>query len=107
MPDMNKYSALVELRNDLETSVTSVIFLSGTASRANLRKGMELGAYDYITNPYTVEELLAAIRTRLGHWQAIKDPKNTGDNFSERVDEPQIRGWAMGDAPANLVPSDT
>ena len=72
MPDMNGYGALAALRDDPETSDIPVIFLTAAASRADMRKGMELGADDYITKPYTVEELLAAVRTRLERQETIK-----------------------------------
>ncbi len=72
MPDMNGYGALAALRDDPNTSDIPVIFLTAAASRADLRKGMELGADDYITKPYTVEELLAAVRTRLERQETIK-----------------------------------
>lgn len=72
MPDMNGYGALAALRDDPETADIPVIFLTAAASRADMRKGMELGADDYITKPYTVEELLAALRTRLERQQTIK-----------------------------------
>ncbi|MDP6588238.1 MAG: response regulator [Alphaproteobacteria bacterium] len=78
MPDLNGYSALEALREDPETSVIPVIFLTAAASRADMRKGMELGADDYITKPYTVEELLAAVRTRLERQEIIKGGGESG-----------------------------
>jgi DNA-binding response OmpR family regulator len=78
MPDMNGYSALAALRDDPETAIIPVIFLTAAASRADMRKGMELGADDYITKPYTVEELLAAVRTRLERQQSIKGGNGAG-----------------------------
>ncbi len=88
MPDMNGYGALAALRDDPDTSVIPVIFLTAAASRADMRKGMELGADDYITKPYTVEELLAAVRTRLERQQAIKGRKDAGENSTETVGGP-------------------
>ena len=88
MPDMNGYGALAALRDDPGTSVIPVIFLTAAASRADMRKGMELGADDYITKPYTVEELLAAVRTRLERQQAIKGRKSAGDTPMQSVSGP-------------------
>ena len=85
MPDMNGYSALEALREDPETSVIPVIFLTAAASRADMRKGMELGADDYITKPYTVEELLAAVRTRLERQEIIKSAGEADGKSSEDV----------------------
>jgi DNA-binding response OmpR family regulator len=72
MPDLNGYGALRELRADPTTAAIPIIFLTAAASRADMRKGMELGADDYITKPYTVEELLAAVRTRLSRQRTIR-----------------------------------
>ena len=72
MPDLNGYGALRELRADPDTAAIPIIFLTAAASRADMRKGMELGADDYITKPYTVEELLAAVRTRLARQHTIQ-----------------------------------
>ncbi len=87
MPDLNGYSALEALRKDPDTSVIPVIFLTAAASRAEMRKGMELGADDYITKPYTVVELLAAVRTRLERQETIKVAGAAGDESSEGVAE--------------------
>jgi DNA-binding response OmpR family regulator len=83
MPDMNGYSALAALRDDPITSDIPVIFLTVAASRADMRKGMELGADDYITKPYTVEELLAAVRTRLERQETIKRASSSDVESSE------------------------
>jgi DNA-binding response OmpR family regulator len=48
-----------------------------------MRKGMELGADDYITKPYTVEELLAAVRTRLERQETIKRASSSDVGSSE------------------------
>ncbi|SVD66225.1 uncharacterized protein METZ01_LOCUS419079 [marine metagenome] len=51
MPDMNGCCALAALRDNPDTSVIPVIFLTGAASRADMRKGMEMGTDNYITKP--------------------------------------------------------
>ncbi|MBD2502631.1 response regulator transcription factor [Anabaena azotica] len=65
MPDMDGYSVLDTLRQDPLTTIIPFIFLTGNNDKASLRKGMELGADDYITKPSTIEEILKAIATRL------------------------------------------
>lgn len=73
MPRMNGYGALSALRANEKTAAIPVIFLTAAASRADQRKGMELGADDYITKPYTVDELLSAVRTRLERQSTIRN----------------------------------
>jgi two-component system, OmpR family, alkaline phosphatase synthesis response regulator PhoP len=65
MPDFDGYSVLSELRQNEETATIPFIFLTGRSERAEVRFGMELGADDYLTKPFTNEELVRAIRSCL------------------------------------------
>ena len=65
MPDMDGYAVLSVLRQEPITAIIPFIFLTGSNTTEDLRKGMELGADDYLTKPCTVEQLLRAIATRL------------------------------------------
>jgi len=65
MPDIDGYSVLTTLRQDPLTAIIPLIFLSGSSTKADVRKAMELGADDYLTKPSTLDELLRAIATQL------------------------------------------
>ncbi|NDJ23343.1 response regulator [Nostoc sp. B(2019)] len=65
MPDMDGYGVLTTLRQDPVTAIIPFIFLTGSNTQAAVRKGMELGADDYLTKPSTIEDLLRAIAVRL------------------------------------------
>jgi YesN/AraC family two-component response regulator len=65
MPDMDGYSVLSALRKSRQTALIPLIFLTAKVTMADLRRGMELGADDYLTKPCTVEQFLAAINSRL------------------------------------------
>lgn len=65
MPDMDGYSVLNAMRQDPVTAIIPFIFLTGSNHQTDIRKGMELGADDYLTKPSTLEELLKAIAIRL------------------------------------------
>ncbi|BAY14550.1 putative diguanylate phosphodiesterase [Anabaenopsis circularis NIES-21] len=65
MPDLDGYGVLKALRKDPETDSIPVIMLTAKVERGDLRQGMELGADDYITKPFSPEELLKAIEMRL------------------------------------------
>ncbi|BAZ48433.1 AraC family two component transcriptional regulator [Nostoc sp. NIES-4103] len=65
MPKMDGYSVLTALRQNPLTAIIPFIFLTGSDTRASVRKGMDLGADDYVTKPSTLEELLRAIASRL------------------------------------------
>jgi signal transduction histidine kinase len=70
MPEMDGYGVLERLRRDPQTATIPFIFLSACAAKADMRQGMELGADDYLTKPYSREELVGAIASRLAK-QAI------------------------------------
>ncbi len=61
MPMMDGFEMLAALRELPELSTTAVIMLTAADDRTNMRKGMRLGADDYLTKPFKREELLEAI----------------------------------------------
>jgi signal transduction histidine kinase len=65
MPEMDGYRVLLELRTHPTTALIPFIFLTARAGRDDARYGMELGADDYITKPFTYNELLGAVTSRL------------------------------------------
>jgi len=65
MPNMDGYATLTALREEDSTATIPFIFLSGATDKINMRRGMELGADDYLTKPFTHKELLAAVNARL------------------------------------------
>jgi two-component system, OmpR family, alkaline phosphatase synthesis response regulator PhoP len=64
MPQMDGYEVLMNLRQSDVTATIPVIFLTAKAERADFRRGMELGADDYVTKPFTLTEILEAIASR-------------------------------------------
>jgi DNA-binding response OmpR family regulator len=65
MPRLDGFGVLKELRQLPATGSIPFIFLTAKADRTDLRHGMESGADDYLTKPFTLEELLNAIAVRL------------------------------------------
>jgi DNA-binding response OmpR family regulator len=65
MPKIDGYKVLTPLRQNSSTEAIPFIFLTAKATKDDLRQGMELGADDYLTKPFTANELLRAISTRL------------------------------------------
>lgn len=66
MPEMNGYEVLAEMRSHPTLSLTPFIFLTARTERRDMRRGMSLGADDYLTKPFTVDELLQSVNARLG-----------------------------------------
>lgn len=65
MPELDGYGVLHLLKNKPETENIPFIFLTAKTERGDFRKGMEMGADDYITKPFDDIELLKAIEIRL------------------------------------------
>ena len=71
MPQVSGYEVLRELRLDPTTSTIPIIFLTALTEHDDMRKGMELGADDYLTKPFTAKELLNAVSAQLKKQQAV------------------------------------
>ncbi|MBE9011149.1 diguanylate cyclase, partial [Pseudanabaenaceae cyanobacterium LEGE 13415] len=65
MPELDGYGVLESLRSTPQTSTIPVIFLTAKSDQSDLRRGMNLGADDYLVKPCTVNELIGAISSRL------------------------------------------
>ena len=93
MPELDGYGVLHLLRKNDETQNIPFIFLTAKTERSDFRKGMEMGADDYVTKPFDDIELLNAVEVRLkkldilGHkyasspqglTQFLKDVQNAG-----------------------------
>jgi CRP-like cAMP-binding protein len=93
MPELDGYGVLHLLRKNEDTERIPFVFLTAKTERSDFRKGMEMGADDYITKPFEDIELLNAIEIRLkkaaildnkyapsqqGISQFIKDVKSSG-----------------------------
>ncbi len=71
MPEVDGYGVLEALSYDRKTSQIPFIFLSAKTEHKEIRKGMDMGADDYLTKPFEEEELLSAIESRLAKAQII------------------------------------
>lgn len=65
MSGLDGYAVLAALRQDPLSATIPVIFLTGIGESTALRKGMELGADDYLTKPFSAERLVRAVAARL------------------------------------------
>ena len=65
MPELDGYGVLHLLSKTPQTSAIPFIFITAKSERIDYRKGMEMGADDYLTKPFDDMELMTAIETRL------------------------------------------
>ncbi|MTI21769.1 response regulator [Fulvivirga sp. RKSG066] len=72
MPELDGYGVLHILSKKESTASIPFIFLTAKAERADMRKGMILGADDYLTKPFDDTELLDAIEARLKKNDLVK-----------------------------------
>jgi CheY-like chemotaxis protein/CRP-like cAMP-binding protein len=72
MPKLDGYGVLHMLSNDPRTATIPFIFITARHERTDRRKGMEMGADDYIGKPFEDTELIQAVETRLRK-QAIRE----------------------------------
>jgi len=75
MPMLDGYDVLEGLTKHKKTKFIPFIFLSAKTERKDIRKGMNLGADDYITKPFEEEELLTAIESRLAKTAILKEKR--------------------------------
>lgn len=109
MPELDGYGVLRILSGNPKTKYIPFVFLTAKAERDDFRKGMNLGADDYITKPFDDSELLAAIEMRLKKHEQLQ-PKNItatsafvdeaeGRNaLSTLAEEQEVRNYHKKDA---------
>ncbi|NLG07722.1 MAG: response regulator [Deinococcales bacterium] len=74
MPSMNGFEFYASVREIAELRGVPFLFLTALEDRASMRKGMTLGADDYLTKPVQREELLAAVEVRLRRVAELRKP---------------------------------
>ncbi|TXD52652.1 MULTISPECIES: response regulator [unclassified Polaribacter] len=84
MPKLNGYELLSELKKSATTALIPFIFLTGKKKLPDLRKGMNIGADDYLVKPFNVDELLNVVRSKLKKQQLSKESFDKLDALVEQ-----------------------
>lgn len=71
MPELDGYGVYKALSKNKKTRTTPFIFISAKSEHTDIRKGMILGADDYITKPFTEKELIHSINSRLARHKTL------------------------------------
>jgi DNA-binding response OmpR family regulator len=73
MPELDGYGTLKALAEHNATKHIPFIFLSAKVAHKDVRKGMNMGADDYITKPFSEDEIISAIESRLAKAAILKE----------------------------------
>lgn len=108
LPDIDGYEVCRNLRTNMRTSHIPVIFLTQKDERSDKLQGLELGADDYITKPFDIDELKLRVQNAIARSEreSLTDPQ-TGlpagrmieDQLRHAIRQPQ--GWAFMDVRIN------
>ncbi len=101
LPDIDGYEVCTQLRTNLRTSHIPIIFLTQKDERSDKIAGLELGADDYITKPFDIEELRLRVQgaIRRAERESLTNP-TTGLPSGKLIEE-QLRllmrkkGWSL------------
>ncbi|AMC11477.1 transcriptional regulator [Lutibacter profundi] len=85
MPEMDGYDVLKSLSEDNKTKRIPFIFMSAKTEVKDVRKGMDLGADDYLTKPMNIDLLLSAIESRLAK-AALLNEEDIKSNTPNQVE---------------------
>ncbi|MGM0635215.1 MAG: response regulator [Bacteroidota bacterium] len=89
MPEMDGYDVLSNLAENDATYNIPFIFLSAKTDHKDVRKGMDLGADDYLTKPFEEEDLINAIESRLAKTAILKK------RHDDEKESHQINGFSL------------
>ncbi len=99
LPDLDGFEVGQQLQDDVRTSRLPVIFITERRGRDDRIAGLKLGAIDYITKPFDVQELRLRVRNALRRAGSQNNPvtglpgeKLTDDRLSVMLERPE---WAV------------
>jgi CheY-like chemotaxis protein len=110
MPEVDGYGVLEALCKDPDMINIPFIFLSAKTEHKDIRKGMDLGADDYLTKPFEEEELLSAIESRLAKVAILASFENEStsnkeaevlkdlDDLREKFSQNELLSFKKGEA---------
>ncbi len=91
LPDMDGYAVCKSMRTTTRTSHIPIIFLTQKDERSDKIAGLELGADDYITKPFDIEELKLRVGTAIRNHQRLNMTNPISGLPSSRLIEDQLR----------------
>ena len=87
LPDINGFDVCRRLRTDRETMLTPVVMLTALSDSDHRVQGFRVGANAYLTKPYGIDELLAAVRSALAWRDEMGRAELRGEIYVELASE--------------------
>ena len=103
LPDMNGLDVCRALKSDAETADIPVIMESAKTDDSDIVAGLELGADDYITKPFSMEELVFRIEAILRRVRGKKNKENTIYHIGRFTFDTQKQLLTIGDKQTKLT----
>ncbi len=86
MPEMDGWEFIEKFKKNKSNKNIPVIFLSALSENMNLRRGMNLGADDYLVKPFSTKDLLQSINLRINRYkQQVNDLGKVQQNLSKYI----------------------
>ena len=105
MPRYDGFWLIEQICNEPELKAVPFIFVSAKVDRRDVREGMELGADDYITKPFTSNELIQAINSRLNRMKTLRSKSSELETSDSAIDLKEIE--KVQEMIGRLSPSET
>ena len=102
LPGVDGLNVCKQLKSDPRTEQLPVIMLTAKGEEADIVTGLELGADDYVTKPFSPKVLVARIRRRL-HQASVSNPEAAPVNIYELTIDPSRRQVLIDDTPVDLT----
>ena len=97
MPELDGYGVLQIFNQNPQLAGVPFIFLTAKTERADIRRGMDLGADDYLLKPFNKSELLSAVANRLARFQRLKpDYDLQAGGLNDFLDDARVVGQLAG-----------
>src|SRR2546428_1901103 len=96
LPDLDGLTICRELRRDAATSAIPILMLTARGSERDRITGLELGADDYLTKPFSVRELVARMAAIRRRTQPAAETPAVYQDRELRIDEKSLRVYRLG-----------
>ncbi|MFW0718391.1 response regulator [Pedobacter sp. N23S346] len=103
MPELDGYGVLYLINKNPQTANIPFIFITAKTERADMRKGMEMGADDYLTKPFDDLELFKAIESRFKKKQQSKTIGASVASVEAVLDELKAKGKVRSVSPKQII----